>query len=395
MHRSVSLFLLSVLALTGVYFTLAATDDPAEKPEISKTATTVPATANGDAWTVFRGNSALNGVAETVLKPPLKLAWKLEMTGPIVATAAIANGTVYLGSQDGDFRAIDLATGTEKWMKQLGDTLESSAAILNGKVYVGSGDGHLYALDMKSGDELWKYKTDGEILGGVNYFTKDGKSYVYVGSYDNFMHCVNPDTGEMVWKAETGNYVNGTPAIADGKVMFGGCDAILYMVDAVTGKPDGQIEIGSYVANSVSVKDGLVYMAHYGNQAEAYSIAEKKQVWVHQERDFPYFASPLVTDQYVLVADRGKRLYCLNRNDGSVKWSFRARRSIDSSAVASGDLAYVGSDDGRLYAVGIETGKEVWSYDTGDAITAAPAIAAGHLIVGGQDGFVYAFKPVN
>lgn len=346
-------------------------------------------------WSVFRGNSALNGVAAEALKAPLTLAWKVEMTGPIVATAAIAGGSVFVGSQDGDFRAIDLQTGKEQWKKELGYTVESSAAVVGDHIYVGSGDGFLYALKPETGEAVWKYETEGEILGGVNFLKTEERTLVYVGSYDNYLHCVDAASGEKVWAVETGNYVNGTPAVADGKVMFGGCDAILYMVDAITGKDAGQIEIGSYIANSVSVKDGLIYLAHYGNQAEAYSIAEKKQVWVHHEREFPYFASPTVGEDMVLVADRGKRLYALQSKTGELKWTFRARRSIDSSPVISGDVAYFGCDDGRLYGVALETGKQVWSYEIGDAITAAPAIAAGHLVVGGQDGFIYAFRPAQ
>lgn len=353
------------------------------------------APASSGEWTVFRGNGALNGVASEALKAPLKLAWKREMTGPVVATAAIAQGRVYVGSQDGDFRAYDLATGEEQWTKELGYTVESSACVLDGTVYVGSGEGFLHALKGDTGEEIWRYETEGEILGGVNYLKHEDKTLIYAGSYDNYLHCVDAATGKKVWAVETGNYVNGTPAVADGKVMFGGCDAILYMVDAVTGEDRGQIEIGAYISNSVTVKDGFVYLAHYGNQAEAYSIAEKKQVWVHKDRDFPYFASPAVHDDMVLVADRGKRLYGLNRADGSIKWTFRARRSIDSSPVVSGDLAYLGSDDGRLYAVALETGKEAWSYEIGDAITAAPAVAGGKLVVGGQDGFLYAFESVQ
>jgi len=349
-------------------------------------------TAIAGEWSLFRGDSALTGESSEVLPAPLTLAWKLEMIGPIVATAAIANESVFVGSQDGDFRAIDLESGKEKWMKQLGDTLESSACILDGVVYVGSGDGALYALNAETGEEIWKYQTEGEILGGVNFLRHEDKTLLYVGSYDNFLHCVDAETGKGLWKAETGNYVNGTPAVAEGKVMFGGCDAILYMVDAVTGEPGGEIEIGSYVANSIAVKDGIAYLAHYGNQAEAYSLADKKQLWVFQDRNFPYFASPAVTDDTVYVADRGKRLYALNRKDGTEKWAFKARRSIDSSPVISGELLYVGSDDGRLYGIALEDGGEVWSYEIGEAITAAPAIASEHLVVGALDGFVYAFK---
>ena len=343
-------------------------------------------------WPVFRGDSALNGVANEILKAPLKLAWKVTFEGPVVATAAVEKDTVYLGGQEGDFRAIDLKTGEEKWKKTIGDTIESSACVLDGKVFVGSGDGNLYGLQGGDGKELWKYTTEGEILGGVNFLKKDGKTYLYVGSYDNFLHCVDPETGKKLWAVETGNYVNGTPAVAEGMVMFGGCDAVLYMVDGVTGESRGQIEVGSYIANSVAVRDGVAYTAHYGNQAEAYNIKTKEQVWVHHDRDFPYFASPAVLDDRVIVASRGKRVYCLDRNDGSVKWAFKARRSVDSSPVVSGGLVYFGSDDGRVYAVDLEKGTEVWTYEIGEAITAAPAIAGGKLIIGAQDGTVYAFE---
>ena len=383
---------IAFVALGGILMAKEAKQDGPPKPAKPSPGAEV---SHQGAWPVFRGDSALNGVASEVLVPPLELAWRSEMTGPIVATAAIAKGTVFIGSQDGDFRALHLSTGKEKWKRQLGFSIESSACVIGGVVYVGSGDGFLYALRAETGEEVWKYKTEGEILGGVNFLEKDGQTYLYVGSYDNSLHCVDAATGKRKWTVPTGSMVNGTPAVADGMVMFGGCDAVLYLVDAITGEDRGSIEIGSYIANSVSVKDGVVYMAHYGNQAEAYSIAKKKRVWIHSERDFPYFASPAVFEDLVLVADQAKRLYALNRRDGEVKWTFRARRRIDSSPVISGRMAYMGSDDGRIYAVRLDSGKEAWSYEVGDAITAAPAIAGGRLVIGGQDGFVYALRPVE
>lgn len=383
-------FKLSLCTAFGILAGVAVAD----KQEAAHDAKKAPPTGAAS-WTVFRGNHALNGVAEETLKAPLTMAWKVEMVGPVVATAAIGDGVAYIGSQDGDFKAIALETGAEVWSKTLGDVVESSACLLEGTLYVGSGDGHLYALEAATGKELWKYQTDGEILGGVNFLKHEERTLLYVGSYDNFLHCVDAATGQKVWAAETGNYINGTPAVADGMVLFGGCDAVLYMADALTGENRGQMEVGSHIANSVSIRDGIAYLAHYGNQAEAYSLKERKQLWVHHERDFPYFASPAVTEDSVYVADRGKRVYGLNRKDGSVKWTFRARRSLDSSPVVSGDLLYIGSDDGRLYAIDRATGEEKWSYEIGEAITAAPAIAQGYLVIGAQDNFVYGFKPVH
>src|SRR5690606_11264548 len=137
----------------------------------------------------------------------------------------------------------------------------------------------------------------------------EDKSLIYVGSYDNFLYCLDAKTGEKVWAIETNNYINGTPAVADRKVVCGGCDSVLYMADALTGESRGEIAVDAYIANSVAVDEGVIYTAHYGNEAAAYKISDQSLVWRHHDRDFPYFASPAVTKDRVYVAGRGKRLY--------------------------------------------------------------------------------------
>ena len=44
-------------------------------------------------WPVFRGNPALNGIAKDELLAPLKLSWKVELSGAVLATAAVLLGT--------------------------------------------------------------------------------------------------------------------------------------------------------------------------------------------------------------------------------------------------------------------------------------------------------------
>ena len=44
-----------------------------------------------------------------------------------------------------------------------------------------------------------------------------------------------PRQGKSLWKIETENYVNGTPAIQNGKIVFGGCDGMIRVVDPLTG----------------------------------------------------------------------------------------------------------------------------------------------------------------
>jgi len=64
----------------------------------------------------------------------------------VVSSPAVAEGTVYVGSEDNNLYAIDAATGKEVWHYATGDWIDSSPAISNGVVYVGSNDKNLYAI---------------------------------------------------------------------------------------------------------------------------------------------------------------------------------------------------------------------------------------------------------
>ena len=58
----------------------------------------------------------------------------------------------------------------------------------------------------------------------------------------------------------------------------------------------------------------------------------------------------------------------------------------------SGDILYVGSDDGYLYALDTESGDEIWSYEVGEDLRSSPAIAGGLLLIATGEGKVLAFR---
>src|SRR5437762_10971086 len=66
-------------------------------------------------WTQFRGNSRLTGVALDAPPDSLNLRWTYEAGESIESSAAIVDGTVYVGSEKGELLAIDLETGALRW----------------------------------------------------------------------------------------------------------------------------------------------------------------------------------------------------------------------------------------------------------------------------------------
>jgi outer membrane protein assembly factor BamB len=347
-------------------------------------------------WSLFRGDSAMQGVSEETLSLPLDLAWSFETGRPIVGTAAIEGGRVFIGSTDGIFYCLDLHDGgKELWSQNLDYAIEGTAAVVGDKVIIGGQDGILRAFDKESGKPAWQFETEAKIAGGVNVWEDPEDServLLLVGSHDYYLYAIDAATGEKEWEFETENYVNGTPTIADGNAIIGGCDNYLRLISMDSGEQKAEIDIAAYMANTLAVRDGIAYVAHYGGMVESYDLETREKVWQFEVPRVEFQASPAVTEKSVYVGSRDKKLRCLDRVHGEQVWEFTARRNIDSSPVACPNAVFVGADDARLYALHPETGEELWSYELGDGVSASPAVAEGYLVIGAQDGVVYAFR---
>ncbi len=80
--------------------------------------------------------------------------------GAVESSSAVANGVVYIGSDDGNLYALNASTGAKLWSYNSGHLLEkSSPAVANGVVYGGSNPSSAFALNARTGHKLWKTAT--------------------------------------------------------------------------------------------------------------------------------------------------------------------------------------------------------------------------------------------
>ena len=190
---------------------------------------------------------------------------------------------------------------------------------------------------------------------------------------------------------ETENYVNGAPAVVDGKAVFGGCDGVLHIVSVSDGKHIDEIEIGPYIAGTVAAAGTRAFVGHYEGGFLCADLADGEIVWEYGESEFPFFSSAAIGKDRVVFGGRDKRVHCVRRDNGKGLWTFRTRGQVDSSPVICGEKVVAPSADGRLYVLGLADGKELWSFELGEAVIGSPAVAAGKIVVGCEDGRVYAF----
>ena len=169
-----------------------------------------------DAWTQFRGTAGLTGVSSATVPDNPRLLWSFEAGESIDSSAAIADGTVYVGTYTGELIALDLDTGELKWRYRASERMgigESSPAVGHGLVFVGDLAGVLHAVDVETGEEVWTYATQGEIKSSPVL----SGDRVLIGSYDGYLYGLEVATGELAWQVETQNYVHATPAVTDGR----------------------------------------------------------------------------------------------------------------------------------------------------------------------------------
>ncbi|HKB41797.1 MAG TPA: PQQ-binding-like beta-propeller repeat protein, partial [Gemmataceae bacterium] len=128
----VSCLILSVAGL-GLTLTVAKEADPT-KPE-------------GE-WPLFRGNPLQTGVAASALPDKLTVRWRARTQDAVEGTAAVAGGTVYVGSYDQHLYAFDLKNGREKWKYKAGP-FKAPVAYRDGAIYVGDEDGTFHCIDAR------------------------------------------------------------------------------------------------------------------------------------------------------------------------------------------------------------------------------------------------------
>jgi outer membrane protein assembly factor BamB len=343
-------------------------------------------------WPVFRGNAPQTGVAADALPDRLAVRWQVKTgtdraTADIESTAAIVGGVVYVGAFDDHLRALDLATGREKWKLKTG-AIKAPVGVHEGAVYAGNVDGVFYCVDAATGKERWKHDAQAEVTSGPN-FTADG---VLFGTQDETLHCLRRADGKPKWTYQiSGGPVMGTPAVAAGRTFAAGCDSTLHVLDVATGKEQAAVSLDGQVGASAAVRDGRLYVGTMSAQVLAVDLAKAAAAWTFEpaKRKQPFFASPAVTEKLVVVGSRDKRVYALDRATGQPVWEFATDGKVDSSPVVAGSRVYVGSQDGNLYVLELATGKEVQRVKLDGPVSASPAVAGGCLVIGTERGTVY------
>ena len=198
---------------------------------------------NRSDWVMFRGKQG-RGYTSTSIQPPIAVKWKLRL-------------------QYDDENALSF----------------NPPVILDNTIYFGSDDGNFYALDIESGYMRWVFRTDG----AINSIPAADDEHVYFGSNDGYFYCVSRDKGELVWSFDTGKTVQSSTILYNESVVFTSDIGATYFFTPL-GVELFNIPNLVWLRHTFQMQDDVMYFApgprNDPRTLGAYDISSQGYVWL-------------------------------------------------------------------------------------------------------------------
>ncbi|MFC7046017.1 PQQ-binding-like beta-propeller repeat protein [Halobacteriaceae archaeon GCM10025711] len=305
---------------------------------------------------------------------------------------AVVDGTVYAGltrrdaAGSGDITggtvvALDAADGSTQWEYYHDCGGIGTPAVVDGSVYVGTTDGQVHALDATNGKPLWKQEVASDTPASRVTVADDT---VYVSGDSTY--ALDAASGQVRW--ETDALVR--PSLWDGSLFgyrsLGEGEYSLVAVDAAAGAELWSVTLsgaGTVLAPPAVRGGTVVALVEGADETHAFDAADGTRRW-EDAGDGPVL--PAVDQERVYGAyTYGPPVHAHDAETGEEGWSTE-KVVVNSLAVAGGTVYVTREPSGSepvLEALGATSGAERWRL-TGQS--GEIAVADGGIYLAGDDG---------
>lgn len=300
--------------------------------------------------------------------------WQFEAPGRFESTAAIEDGVVYIGNEDGNLYAIDAETGVKQWSHSTELDIRSSPAVVDGTVFVGSMDGTLFALNATTGELEWTYT----IPEGIFASPAVSEGSVYISGLNGTIYSLRTSGGSLRWRVQTPAPVFCSPAVSDKRVFVASYDRLLYAIRRTEGTVAWEASTDDFVYTVPVLKDDTVYTGRDG--VTAFDTRSGDRLWKTPGHRLGAF--PSCGNSHVITA--GSTVRALNPTDGIPLWEFDEDGAFYIRIAIAGETVYALDDDGGLHAIALGTGQRRWRVSF-DALLQTFAVVDNALFIGAGD----------
>ncbi len=260
-----------------------------------------------------------------------------------------ANAAHTSQSIDGPLPPLGLA-----WEKEVSTLPLYSPTIANGYIFISSNENSVFALNVKSGDSYWKWDCPGTIY---EHPVSD-TSQVFIRSQDT-IYCLDGITGKISWKQNI-QYFRSVVLTKDKLIGISNGNTVL-LLERKSGKVLKRLvtDENNLHALALGEREGVAL----SNQAIlGFDIELSKILWKRTGRFDDIM--PVLAYGNVYTGTFSDGLWCLDASTGFMRWAFGSKSWIKAApAVGKGCLIF-GDISGQIGCVDAFTGQLLWTPDT-------------------------------
>ncbi len=389
-------------------------------------------------WVMFRGMKSM-GYTDESITPPLAVKWKLKLQEEpgekrTFNPPVVVDDTIYFGSNDGNFYALDVESGYMRWVFKTLSPINSLPYADADTVYFGSSDGYLYAIDRETGSKRWDFDTgspvNSTVIGyedGIVFTSDVGASYFFSSDGELQHQIPNP-----VWLYHSfqiqDHVMYFAPGPEDNPHSFGAYDIrkkeYLWFVDTRESAPTWYSFPGKkgktlHYGTSQLFSDGWL-LTYYGLDAETGDTR-----WVREEeavlprwQDIDHYdlfwdslelldyMAPSLWKNLVIYTSGDNVVRAFKASSGEDAWRKEFLQPVSSAPIVAGNRLYIGlrgsldspgavkAYPSMLVCMNAKDGSVLWEYETDGDILSAPVIAGKWLIFGTDNSYFYVMEEV-
>lgn len=281
-----------------------------------------------------------------------------------------ADGLVYYSAAF-QILAVDAETGEERWRAPTYGTrdrvngfMTSSPTVADGTVYVATDNGVFQALDAATGEQRWQFDvfrpdpTAPSREGNYNHFSGSPAVFedrVYAVNANKHLYAVNVATGEVRWTRELVFHLRDQPTVAH-DTLFVTAQRDFYALDPGDGTTQWRLneDGGKRITHaSPAVDDTHAYVG------QGHSLEELQMSALDVATGTITWGTPAVIRRYMHPSVAGGTVYiaisgavlALDAETGAEQWRVKVDGGTYDAPVVVDDVLYLADMEGHLYAI--------------------------------------------
>lgn len=189
---------------------------------------------------------------------------------------------------------------------------------------------------------------------------------VFVADDLGSLTAYNLKKGKRLWSFAAERRIVGTPAVADGVIVFGSADKHIYGVSARDGKLLWTLKASAPVLGAVAIADGTAYIGASDHTFRAINLKSGELLWAYTGVKGYIETRPLLADGKVIFGVWDNTLYALDQQTGRECWKWtHGLPGIHYSPaavwpVAANGKVFIADPKRALTAIDLRTGQTVW-----------------------------------